>query len=141
DQLDYIHDMHFMLQKEVVDRMSAAPGCGDYGRLSVMIQYPCRVEPLFQVGRGAFSPAPKVDSAFVRLTPYARAPFPAKRIECLATVVRQAFSQRRKTLRNALKSLLSEQEISEHGVDPQARPETVNLEQYVALANALASKT
>jgi 16S rRNA (adenine1518-N6/adenine1519-N6)-dimethyltransferase len=140
DQLGYIEDMHFMLQKEVVDRMSAAPGCSDYGRLSVMIQYHCCVEPLFQVGPGAFSPAPKVDSAFVRLTPYEQPPFPAARIECLATIVREAFSKRRKTLRNALKGLLSEQEIRERGADPQARPETVELEQYVSLANALANK-
>ena len=130
-----------MLQKEVVDRMAAAPGSGDYGRLSVMVQYHCRVEPLFQVGPGAFKPAPKVNSAFVRLIPLPEPPFPVENIEDLTVLVRQAFSQRRKTLRNALKTLLSEQEIKATGTDPSARPETIGLEQYVALANQLAIKT
>ena len=140
-QSDAIQDMHFMLQKEVVDRMAAGPGSGDYGRLSVMVQYHCRVEPLFQVGPGAFKPAPKVNSAFVRLIPWPEPPFPVENIEDLTVLVRQAFSQRRKTLRNALKTLLSEQEIKATGTDPSARPETIGLEQYVALANQLAIKT
>jgi 16S rRNA (adenine1518-N6/adenine1519-N6)-dimethyltransferase len=141
EQSDAIQDMHFMLQKEVIDRMAALPGSGDYGRLSVMVQYHCRVEPLFRVGPGAFKPAPKVDSAFVRLIPWPEPLFPVKNIEYLTTLVRQAFSQRRKTLRNALKHLLSEQEIKATGTDPSARPETISLEQYVALANQLATKT
>lgn len=141
EQADAIQDMHFMLQKEVVDRMAAAPGGGDYGRLSVMIQYHCRVEPLFRVGPGAFKPAPKVDSAFVRLTPWPQPPFPANNTGLLTTLVRQAFSQRRKTLRNALKGLLSEQSIRAAGTDPAARPETIGLEQYVALANQLVMET
>ena len=141
EQADAIQDMHFMLQKEVVDRMAAAPGGGDYGRLSVMIQYHCRVEPLFRVGPGAFKPAPKVDSAFVRLTPWPQPPFPANNTGLLTTLVRQAFSQRRKTLRNALKGLLSEQSIRATGTDPAARPETIGVEQYVALANQLATET
>ncbi|MGB5299783.1 MAG: 16S rRNA (adenine(1518)-N(6)/adenine(1519)-N(6))-dimethyltransferase RsmA [Thiogranum sp.] len=141
EQSDVIQDMHFMLQKEVVDRMAAAPGSGDYGRLSVMVQYHCRVEPLFRVGPGAFKPAPKVDSAFVRLIPWPEPPFPVKNTGDLTVLVRQAFSQRRKTLRNALKHLLSEQEIKATGTDPSARPETISLEQYVALANQLATKT
>ena len=130
-----------MLQKEVVDRMAAGPGSGDYGRLSVMVQYHCRVAPLFRVGPGAFKPAPKVDSAFVRLIPWPEPPFPVKDTEHLTTLVRQAFSQRRKTLRNALKSLLSEQDIRATGTDPSARPETISVEQFVALANQLATKT
>jgi 16S rRNA (adenine1518-N6/adenine1519-N6)-dimethyltransferase len=141
EQSDAILDMHFMLQKEVVDRMAAAPGRGDYGRLSVMVQYHCRVAPLFRVGPGAFKPAPKVDSAFVRLIPWPEPPFPVKDTEYLTTLVRQAFSQRRKTLRNTLKSLLSEQDIRATGTDPSARPETISVEQYVALANQLATKT
>jgi len=141
EQSDAIQDMHFMLQKEVVDRMAAAPGSGDYGRLSVMVQYHCRVEPLFQVGPGAFKPAPKVNSAFVRLIPWPEPPFPVENTEDLTVLVRQAFSQRRKTLRNALKTLLSEQEIKATGTDPSARPETISLEQYVALANQLAIRT
>ena len=138
---EQIIDMHFMLQKEVVDRMAAAPGGGDYGRLSVMIQYHCRVEPLFRVGPGAFKPAPRVDSALVRLTPWPQPPFPVKDTGLLTTLVRQAFSQRRKTLRNALKGLLSEQGIRATGTDPAARPETIGVEQYVALANQLATET
>ncbi len=77
EQSDYIQDMHFMLQKEVVDRLAAVPGGSDYGRLSVMIQYYCRVEPLFRVGPGAFRPAPKVESAFVRLIPHVQPPVTA----------------------------------------------------------------
>ncbi|GMQ84345.1 MAG: 16S rRNA (adenine(1518)-N(6)/adenine(1519)-N(6)) -dimethyltransferase RsmA [Gammaproteobacteria bacterium] len=136
-----IQDMHFMLQKEVVDRMAAVPGSRDYGRLSVMIQYHCKVEPLFGVGPGAFQPAPRVDSAFVRLTPWSQPPVVVKDAECLATLVRQAFSQRRKTLRNTLKGLLSEQAIRATGTDPSVRPESISLEQYAALANQLADKT
>ena len=141
EQSDVIQDMHFMLQKEVIDRMAAAPGSGDYGRLSVMIQYHCRVEPLFRVGPEAFKPAPKVDSGFVRLTPWPELPFPVEHYEQLTALVRQAFSQRRKTLRNALKGLLSEQGIRATGTDPSARPETVSLEQYVALAKQLETET
>jgi len=141
DQSDSIQDMHFMLQKEVVDRMAAGPGNRDYGRLSVMIQYRCKVEPLFRVGPGAFQPAPKVDSVFVRLTPWPQPPVTVKNTECLETVVRQAFSQRRKTLRNTLKGLVPEQAIRATGADPMARPENISLEQYAALANQLADKT
>ena len=140
-QSDSIQDMHFMLQKEVVDRMAAGPGSRDYGRLSVMIQYRCKVDPLFRVGPGAFQPAPKVDSAFVRLTPWPQPPVSVKDAACLETVVRQAFSQRRKTLRNTLKGLVSEQAIRATGTDPTARPETISLEQYAALANQLADNT
>ena len=140
DQSNSILDMHFMLQKEVVERMAAEPGGGDYGRLSVMVQYRCKVEPLFMVRPEAFSPAPRVDSAFVRLTPYADLPFQVLDHSCLATVVRQAFSQRRKTLRNTLKSLLSWQEIEASGADPGGRPETVTLPQYAALADCLATR-
>jgi 16S rRNA (adenine1518-N6/adenine1519-N6)-dimethyltransferase len=140
-QSDSIQDMHFMLQKEVVNRMAAEPGSRDYGRLSVMIQYRCKVEPLFHVGPGAFQPAPKVDSAFVRLTPWPQPRVAVKDTECLAALVRQAFSQRRKTLRNTLKGLLSEQAIQATGTDPSARPESISLEQFAALANQLADKT
>ena len=140
-QSDSIQDMHFMLQKEVVNRMAAAPGSRDYGRLSVMIQYRCKVEPLFHVGPGAFQPAPRVDSAFVRLTPWPQPRVAVKDTECLAALVRQAFSQRRKTLRNTLKGLLSEQAIQATGTDPSARPESISLEQFAALANQLADKT
>jgi 16S rRNA (adenine1518-N6/adenine1519-N6)-dimethyltransferase len=140
DQSQHIQDMHFMLQKEVVDRLAASAGDSDYGRLSVMVQYHCRVEPLFRVKAGAFQPQPRVDSAFVRLTPYEQPPVVVDNVACLASLVRQAFSQRRKTLRNAIRGLLSEQDIEETGTDPGARPETITLEQYAALANRLAAR-
>ena len=134
---ELIQDMHFMLQKEVVDRMAAAAGSADYGRLSVMIQYHCSVQSLFRVAPGAFRPAPRVESAFVRVVPWLEPPFPVKSTDDLAAVVRQAFSQRRKTLRNALKGMLSEARIRAAGVDPAARPETVSVEQFAALADEL----
>ena len=139
EQSEYIVDMHFMLQKEVVDRLAAAPGGHDYGRLSVMVQYHCRVEPLFRVGPGAFRPAPKVDSAFVRLVPYRQPPVVVQDEACLETVVRQAFSQRRKTLRNSLRGLLTADQIACTETDAAARPETISLRQYAALANLLAA--
>lgn len=139
-QSGYIRDMHLTLQKEVVERMAATPGSGDYGRLSVMIQYHCRVEPLFRIGPGAFRPAPKVDSAFVRLTPWSQAPVSVDDYDCLSTVVRRAFAQRRKTLRNTLKGLLTEEDMRAANSDPSARPETLTLQQYAALANTLAQK-
>jgi len=139
-QSDMIQDMHFMLQKEVVRRMAAQPGSGDYGRLSVMLQYHCKVDALFQVGPGAFTPAPRVDSAFVRLTPWPQPPAPVRDYTCLQTLVRQAFAQRRKILRNTLKGLLTEADIRASGSDPSARAETLTLQQYAALANQLAQK-
>jgi len=132
-----IQDMHFMLQKEVVDRMAAGPGSSDYGRLSVMIQYHCQVQPLFRIGPGAFKPAPKVDSAFVRLTPWSTLPVTVGDYEQFRNLVRQAFSQRRKTLRNTLKTLLDADAIRAAGVDPGVRPEQVTLEQYAALAEKM----
>jgi len=136
-QAHVIQDMHFMLQKELVDRMSAVPGNGDYGRLSVMIQYHCKVDPLFRVKSGAFTPAPKVDSAVVRLTPWQQPRAQLDNLADLSVLVREAFSQRRKTLRNTLKKLLPVDDIEAAGADPRARPETITLEQYIALANQL----
>ena len=141
EQSDLLQDMHFMLQREVVDRMAAAAGSADYGRLSVMIQYHCRVEPLFRVGARAFRPAPRVESTFVRLVPWPEPPFPVENTEHLAAVVRQAFSQRRKTLRNALKGILSEANIRAAGVDPATRPETLGVEQFAALADRLTGRS
>ena len=130
-----IRDMHFLLQKEVVDRLAAAPGGGDYGRLSVMVQYHCRAESLFRVAPGAFSPPPKVDSAVVRLTPYEAPPHPADDEDLFARLVNQAFSQRRKTLRNVMKGLLSAEQIEAMGIDPTRRPETLSVAEFVALSN------
>lgn len=138
EQADAIRDMHFLLQKEVVDRLAAPPGGGDYGRLSVMLQYRCRAEALFRVAPGAFSPPPKVDSAVVRLTPYESPPHRADDEALFARLVNQAFSQRRKTLRNVLKGLLSTAQIEAVGIDPGLRPETLSVAQFVALSNAAA---
>lgn len=132
-----VQDMHFMLQKEVVDRLAAAPNTKAYGRLSVMTQYYCRVEPLFEVPPEAFTPRPKVTSAVVKLTPYEQLPFPAQDATLLQRMVRDAFNQRRKTLRNALKALATPEQIVAAGIDPAARPETLALQDFVTLANSL----
>lgn len=132
-----IHDMHFMLQKEVVQRLAAGVGDKHYGRLGIMVQYHCQVEHLFDVGPGAFSPAPKVDSAIVRLTPHRQLPHPADDPRQLEILVREAFNQRRKTLRNTLKTLLSADAIASVGIDPGLRPEQVDLAGFVRLANLL----
>lgn len=138
NQAALIRDMHFMLQKEVVERLAASPGGGDWGRLSIMVQYHCRVEHLFNVGPGAFNPPPKVDSAIVRLVPHATLPYPAKDHRLLERVVREAFNQRRKTLRNTLKALLGSEHIEAAGVDGSLRPEQLDLAAFVRLADQLA---
>jgi 16S rRNA (adenine1518-N6/adenine1519-N6)-dimethyltransferase len=131
--------MHFMLQKEVVDRMVAAPGGSDYGRLSVMLQYRFDMERLFVVPPGAFNPAPKVDSAIVRLIPKnVGAGDTAKDEATFARVVTAAFSQRRKMLRNTLRELLTEDRLSELGIKPTARAEELSVADYVRIADALA---
>lgn len=135
-----VQDMHFMLQKEVVDRLAAGPGCSDYGRLGIMAQYYCKVSPLFIVGPGSFNPPPKVDSAIVRLEPYDELPYPAKDARVLQRVVREAFSMRRKTIRNTLKKLLSSDEIEALGLDTSLRPERLSLQDYVLIADAVYDK-
>jgi 16S rRNA (adenine1518-N6/adenine1519-N6)-dimethyltransferase len=130
-----IRDMHFMLQKEVVERMAAVPGSRQYGRLSVMLQYRCEVIHLFNIGSGAFSPPPKVESAFVRLLPYAAPPVQVNDAVIFEQLVRQAFAQRRKTLRNALRGMLEADAISALGIDPAARAETLSVSDFAALAN------
>lgn len=137
DQVQCIQDLHFMLQKEVVDRLAAQPGSKDYGRLSVMIQYYCEVEPLFVVHPGAFFPAPKVDSAVARLVPHAAPPVEVADRANFSHLVAQAFSQRRKTLRNTLKGLLTEEQIRAQGIDPGLRAEVLSLAQFARLSNAL----
>lgn len=134
---DVVRDMHFMLQKEVVDRMAATPGDSNWGRLAIMTQYHCRVRPLFTVGPGAFKPAPKVDSAIVRLVPHEELPHPAADMEKLASVVRTAFNARRKTLRKALARLFSDEDWERLGVSPGLRPQNLTLADYVMLANDL----
>ncbi|WP_321324553.1 16S rRNA (adenine(1518)-N(6)/adenine(1519)-N(6))-dimethyltransferase RsmA [Thiomicrorhabdus sp.] len=132
---EHIKDMHFMLQKEVVDRITAKPGIKAYGRLSVMIQYACEAEYLFTVGPENFTPPPKVESAIVRLLPYQQKPFVADNQEAFAELVKQAFSQKRKTLRNTLKGVLDAEQIESCGIDPTARAETISVEKFVELAN------
>jgi len=137
-QAEHIHDLHFMLQQEVVERMAAAPGDPAYGRLSVMLQYRCQIEPLFLVGPEAFRPPPKVHSAVVRLVPRETLPVIVHDERRFSEVVRKAFSQRRKTLRNSLSGLLDIHQIKAAGVDPGARPETLDLAAFAALGNTLA---
>ncbi|MBH8579044.1 16S rRNA (adenine(1518)-N(6)/adenine(1519)-N(6))-dimethyltransferase RsmA [Bisbaumannia pacifica] len=137
---DAIADMHFMLQKEVVERLAASPDSADWGRLSVMAQYYCRVDSLFVVPPEAFVPRPKVDSAIVRLTPHERLPHRARDEALLFDLVREAFGQRRKTLRNNLKGRISAEALSELGIDPGRRPQTLSVEEFVRIANSLAEE-
>jgi 16S rRNA (adenine1518-N6/adenine1519-N6)-dimethyltransferase len=129
-----IEDMHFMLQKEVVDRMAAAPGGKEYGRLTVMLAAYTEVEALFEVGPGAFRPPPRVRSAIVRLRPSTAPRFAIGSEVALRTLAQAAFSHRRKTLRNGLKGLLSDADIEACGIDAQRRPETLTPEQFGRLA-------
>lgn len=136
-----LRDITVMLQKEVVQRMAAAPGTPEYGRLSVMLQVRFRVERLFVVPAGAFRPAPKIESAIARLTPLTT-DRPAIADEPLfAQIVAAAFGQRRKTLRNALRLLASEEALRTAGIDPSARGETLAVADFVRLANALAKES
>jgi 16S rRNA (adenine1518-N6/adenine1519-N6)-dimethyltransferase len=137
EYVDIVRDMHFMLQKEVVERMVAEPGDADFGRMSVMLQYRFYLEWLIDVPPESFNPAPKVDSAVVRLIPKPVSELNAKSQEKLAQVVLTAFSQRRKMLRNTMKSLLSEAAFAELGINPTLRAEDVPVEDYVRIANYL----
>ncbi|TWH09949.1 MULTISPECIES: 16S rRNA (adenine(1518)-N(6)/adenine(1519)-N(6))-dimethyltransferase RsmA [Pseudoxanthomonas] len=136
DHAAAIRDMVFMLQKEVVDRMGAAPGSKVYGRLSVMLQAYCQVQPLFVVPPGAFRPAPKVDSAVVRLVPRDPATIGIADRDRFAHVVRAAFGQRRKTLRNALRDVCTPEQFEAAGVSADDRAEQVDVAGFVRLANA-----
>jgi len=140
EHADAIRDMTFMLQKEVVDRMAAGPGSKVYGRLSVMLQAYCDVTPLFDVPPGAFRPPPKVDSAVVRLVPRARGAVGIANAELFTRVVRDAFGQRRKTLRNALSQVCDEAALAAAGIDAKARAEQLDVAEFVRLANWLAAR-
>lgn len=136
-----IADMHFMLQKEVVDRMAASPGSKAYGRLTIVLGVYFEIDALFDVDRLAFDPPPAVTSAVVRLRP-----LPAGRVQLrpqapLSRIVATAFSQRRKTLRNALKTVASDGHLESLGIDPGLRPENISIADWVALANSLATDT
>ena len=134
----HIQDQHFMLQKEVVERMVAPPGGKSYGRLSVMLQWRYAMELRFIVPPTAFDPPPRVESAIVRMVPLA-APLACNQ-KSLEQVVLKAFSQRRKVIRNCLAGMFAEAELIDAGIDPQMRPETIALEQYVTLANRLSNQ-
>jgi 16S rRNA (adenine1518-N6/adenine1519-N6)-dimethyltransferase len=136
-QADKIKDMVFMLQKEVVKRICAPAGVKAYGRLSVMLQYAFDCEDLFIVPPEAFDPRPKVDSQIIRLTTKSN---PLKvNLEALEALVKQSFGQRRKTIKNNLKTIISEEQLIEAGIDPKARPETLSVEDYVNLTNKYGS--
>ena len=137
DNTSCIEDMHFMLQKEVVDRICATPGSKKYGRLSVMMQYYCATEHLFDVPSESFDPAPKVMSAIVRLVPHQQPPVEVNNIGKLNRVVTQAFSQRRKTLRNSLKKLIDEDTIVALNIDPTLRAEALSLNEFAKLSNQI----
>jgi 16S rRNA (adenine1518-N6/adenine1519-N6)-dimethyltransferase len=137
DNVSHICDMHFMLQKEVVERMVAAPSTPAYGRLSVMLQYHLQMDYLITVPPEAFEPAPKVESAFVRCIPHASLPFTAKNEAIFAKVVLAAFGQRRKTLRNTLKGLVEDDGFSALNISSQLRAENLSVADFVTIANYL----
>ena len=134
---DRLVDMHFMLQKEVVDRMAAEPGSKAYGRLTIMLGVHFDVEALFDVGRDAFEPPPDVMSSVVRLVPLPAGTYDIDDAERFAKLVSQAFSQRRKTIRNSLRGMVDEDTLQFVGIDPGLRPEAIPIADYVGLANAL----
>ncbi|OCG04720.1 16S rRNA (adenine(1518)-N(6)/adenine(1519)-N(6))-dimethyltransferase RsmA [Gilliamella sp. wkB112] len=133
---DKIADMHFMLQKEVVTRLVAAPNSKDYGRLSVMAQYYCQIIPVLEVPPTSFKPAPKVDSAVVKLIPYKNKPYIVNDIKILSRLTTEAFNQRRKTIRNSLSNMFTIEQLTELNIDPNLRAENLTVEQYCLLANA-----
>lgn len=141
---DVIEDMHFMLQKEVVDRITAEVNTKNYGRLSVMMQYYCQTDYLLTVPNGAFNPPPKVTSAVFRLTPYQDKPIVAHDEKNFALVVRETFNHRRKTLRaifkkSAILPVINEQQLISFGLNPMARPETLTIADFVQLSNGITS--
>ncbi|MGR8951553.1 MAG: 16S rRNA (adenine(1518)-N(6)/adenine(1519)-N(6))-dimethyltransferase RsmA, partial [Gammaproteobacteria bacterium] len=128
-----IEDMHFMLQKEVVERLCAEPGNKQYGRLSVMMQYHCEAELLFDVPPESFDPAPQVMSSIVRLIPHRRPPVQVDNLENFNRVVTQAFSQRRKTVRNSLKNFLGDETLKILSIDSGLRAENLTLQDFAAI--------
>lgn len=132
-----IADMHFMLQKEVVNRLVAGPNSKAYGRLSVMAQYYCQVIPVLEVPPSAFTPAPKVDSAVVRLVPHQTLPYPVKDVRMLSRITTEAFNKRRKTVRNSLGHLFDADVLQQYGIESSLRAENISVAQYCQLANHL----
>ncbi|MFA9485336.1 MULTISPECIES: 16S rRNA (adenine(1518)-N(6)/adenine(1519)-N(6))-dimethyltransferase RsmA [unclassified Moraxella] len=143
--IDVITDMHFMLQKEVVDRITAEPNSKEYGRLSVIMQYCCTADYLLTVPKGAFNPPPKVTSAVFRLTPFKQKPYTAQDEALFAIIVRETFNHRRKTLRAIFKSVsllptLEEADFQDISISPQARPESLSVADFVRLSDLAAQK-
>jgi 16S rRNA (adenine1518-N6/adenine1519-N6)-dimethyltransferase len=136
-----IQDMHFMLQKEVVDRLAAQPGSKAYGRLSILLQYYANVEALFDVPPESFNPIPKVMSAIVRITPHTHSPFEPVDMALFSALVAKAFSMRRKTLANNLKPLISVAELTALDIDPKQRPEQLDIKDYVRLTLLMKEKS
>lgn len=137
---DLIENMHFMLQKEVVQRMTAVHGSKAFGRLSVMTQYYCTAMPVVEVGPGAFKPAPKVESAVVRLIPKAVSDRALVSAESLNRVCLEAFNQRRKTLRNCFSNIATAEDLLQLGLDPGQRPEQLSVDDFVRIAQWLEQK-
>lgn len=134
---DRLVDMHFMLQKEVVDRMAASPGSKAYGRLGIMLGCHFQIDALFDVDKESFDPPPKVTSAVVRLAPLPAGTYVINDEEALSRLVATAFSQRRKTIRNSLSKVVGEAQLVKAGIDPGLRPEAISIADYVRLANTL----
>ncbi|MBL4744372.1 MAG: 16S rRNA (adenine(1518)-N(6)/adenine(1519)-N(6))-dimethyltransferase RsmA [Cycloclasticus sp.] len=137
DQSSHIGDMHFMLQKEIVNRLQAGPGSKQFGRLSIMIQIHCQVEALFDVDPECFTPKPKVMSSIVRLTPHAEEKYRIDNIVLFEKIVKAAFAQRRKTIRNNLKELCNDESLGVVDINPSARAEALSIDDFVRLANHL----
>ena len=137
EDIKIITDLHFMLQKEVVDRMIAVPSSSEYGRLSVMLQYYFAMEHLVHVPKESFDPEPRVESSFVRLIPYDNYPFVAKNIDQFGIIVKEAFSQRRKTIRNTLKNFMNANDFENIDINPQLRAENLSVSDFVKISNYL----
>ena len=137
EDIKIIADLHFMLQKEVVERMIAAPSSSEYGRLSVMLQYYFAMEHLVHVPKESFDPEPKVESSFVRLIPYDNYPFVANNIDQFGKIVKEAFSQRRKTIRNSLKNFMNANDFENIDINPQLRAENLSVSDFVKISNYL----
>ncbi len=135
-----VEDMHFMLQKEVVQRLTSDVNSSHYGRLGIMVQYYCKTDALFDVLPDSFQPKPKVTSSIIRIKPYQRLPFPCEDVAILADIVRDAFNMRRKTIRNSMKKIITTLELEQLEINPDLRPESVSIELFVKIANFIASK-
>lgn len=138
--IESIQDMHFMLQKEVADRLMAAPNNKNYGRLSIIAQYYCNIVPIIVVPSKSFRPAPKVESILIRLEPYPKLPYLVKDLSKLEAITKLAFNHRRKTIRNNLSDLFTIEQLAQNSIDSMLRAENLSIQQYYHLANVLADR-